>query len=84
MSIIESYGDFDGKVEPQAPGGPTWDLKTVHEQAVSTVQSEMRMLAHDLIELTLELFELLELELAAHWAARRDRVASVRDWEKDS
>lgn len=62
--------------------GPTWDLRQIHAKAVDTVRSEMRQNATALIELTLDLFELLDLEYDRRWAARRDRARNVRDWEK--
>jgi hypothetical protein len=65
---------------PHTGEGPTWELKTVHEQTISTVRTKTRTGAHDLIDLTLELFDLLEPEFDARWAARRHRASSVRDW----
>lgn len=75
------YGS-DGKVESYPSGGPTWDLKTVHQEAVTTVRTEMRGAAQALIELTLDLFDILIDEYDQRWATRRDRATSVRDWEK--
>ena len=62
--------------------GPTWDLKTVHQEAVSTVRSEMRAASHALIALTLDLFDILIDEYDQRWAARRDRAKNIREWEK--
>jgi hypothetical protein len=51
-------------------------------EAVAKVQTELRSAAQALIALTLELFDILIEEYDARWATRRDRAASVRDWEK--
>jgi hypothetical protein len=83
ISILEMYGSANTTVESHPPGGgPTWDLKTVHADAVATVRTELRAAASALIELTLDLFDILIDEYDTRWAARRDRARSVRDWER--
>lgn len=59
ISIIEMYGGANTTVESHPPGsGPTWELKTVHAEAVVKVQTELRSTAQALIDLTLELFDI--------------------------
>jgi hypothetical protein len=84
ISILEMYGSSNTAVESHPSGsGPTWDLKTVHAEAVAKVQKEMRIAGQSLIDLGLDLFDILIDEYDARWAARRNRATSVRDWEKD-
>jgi hypothetical protein len=82
ISILESMAARTPRSSHTRPAADRWDLKTGHAEAVAKVEGEMRAAAQGLIDLALDLFDILIGEYDARWAVRRDRVRTVRDWEK--